>query len=155
MALISMPWRKVCFPKRAPLYCPYLMCLFTSFFFTPFAFLVFFPPASRIEYIFWRRPTYPAIARPAHSSFNFPRAFFWPNCTEGGPGESQTCRRSLRSGSCPCTHPRSQSQGEVVSVRVEELAALSVLHFELVVIVHQVLGEFQNANAHIHRAIEY
>ena len=46
---------------------------------------------------------------------------------------------------------------EAASVRVEELAALSVLRFELVVIevVHQVLGEIQNAHAHIHRAIEY
>ena len=46
---------------------------------------------------------------------------------------------------------------KAVSVRVEELAALSVLRFERVVIevVHQVLGEIQNANAHIHRAIEY
>ena len=46
---------------------------------------------------------------------------------------------------------------KAVSVRVEELAALSVLRFELVIIevVHQVLGEIQNAHAHIHRAIEY
>ena len=46
---------------------------------------------------------------------------------------------------------------KAVSVRVEELATLSVLRFELVVIevVHQVLGEIQNAHAHIHRAIEY
>ena len=46
---------------------------------------------------------------------------------------------------------------KAVSVRVEELAALSVLRFELVIIevVHQVLGEIQNAHAHTHRAIEY
>ena len=46
---------------------------------------------------------------------------------------------------------------KAVSVCVEELAALSVLRFELVVIevVQQVLGEIQNAHAHIHRAIEY
>ena len=46
---------------------------------------------------------------------------------------------------------------KAVNVRVEELAALSVLRFELVIIevVHQVLGEIQNANAHIHRATEY
>ena len=46
---------------------------------------------------------------------------------------------------------------KAVSVRVEELAVLSVLRFELVIIkvVHQVLGEIQNAHAHIHRAIEY
>ena len=46
---------------------------------------------------------------------------------------------------------------KAVSVRVEELTALSVLRFELVVIeaVHQVFGEIQNAHVHIHRAIEY
>ena len=44
---------------------------------------------------------------------------------------------------------------KAVSVRVEELTVVSVLRFELVVIevVHQVLGEIQNAHAHIHRAI--
>ena len=46
---------------------------------------------------------------------------------------------------------------KAVSVHVEEMTALSVLHFELVAIevVHQVLGKIQNAHAHIHRAIEY
>ena len=46
---------------------------------------------------------------------------------------------------------------KAVCVRVEELAALSVLRFELVVIkvVHRVLGETQNAHAHKHRAIEH
>ena len=46
---------------------------------------------------------------------------------------------------------------KAVRVRVEELAALSVLRFELVIIevVHQVLGEIQNVHAHIHWAIEY
>ena len=46
---------------------------------------------------------------------------------------------------------------KAVSVRIVELAALSVLRFELVVIevVHQVLEEIQNAHAHIHWAIEY
>ena len=45
---------------------------------------------------------------------------------------------------------------KAVSVRVEELAALSVLRFELVIreVLHQVLGEIQNTHAHIHRAIE-
>ena len=44
---------------------------------------------------------------------------------------------------------------KAVSVRVKELEALSVLRFELLVIevVHHVLGEIQNAHAHIHRAI--
>ena len=46
---------------------------------------------------------------------------------------------------------------KAVSVRVEELAALSVLRFELVIIevLHQVPGEIQNAYAHLHRPIEY
>ena len=46
---------------------------------------------------------------------------------------------------------------KAVSVRVKELAALSVLRLRLVVIedVHQVLGEIQNAHTHIHRATEY
>ena len=46
---------------------------------------------------------------------------------------------------------------KAVSVRVEELASLSVLRFELVIIevVHQELGEIQNAHAHIRRAMEY
>ena len=46
---------------------------------------------------------------------------------------------------------------KAVSVRVEELAALSVLRFELVAIevVHQVLREIQNAHANIHQAIEH
>ena len=46
---------------------------------------------------------------------------------------------------------------KAVSVRVEKLAALSILRFELVVleVVRQVLGEIQNAHAHIHRAIEH
>ena len=46
---------------------------------------------------------------------------------------------------------------KAISVRVEELAAHTVLRFELVIIevAHQVLGEIQNAHAHIHRAIEY
>ena len=39
---------------------------------------------------------------------------------------------------------------KAVSVRVEELTALSVLRFEL-----GVIGEIQNAHAHIHRAIVY
>ena len=45
---------------------------------------------------------------------------------------------------------------KAVSARAEKLAALSVVRFELVVIeiVHQVLGEIQNAHAHIRLAIE-
>ena len=46
---------------------------------------------------------------------------------------------------------------KAVSVRVEELAALSVLLFELVVkeVVHQVLRDIQNAHAQLHQAIEH
>ena len=46
---------------------------------------------------------------------------------------------------------------KAVSVRVEELAALSVLLFELVVkeVVHQVLRDIQNAHAQLHKAIEH
>ena len=46
---------------------------------------------------------------------------------------------------------------ETVSVGVEELAPIPVLGPELVVIevVHQVLGEVQNAHPHEHRAIEH
>ena len=46
---------------------------------------------------------------------------------------------------------------KAVSVHVEELAALSILRFELIVmeVVHQVLEEIQNGHAHIHRAIMY
>ena len=106
------------------------------------------------------------IAPQAHSSFNSPRTFLflstfpepscWPNCKEGGPGVSQTCRRRLGSGPCPSSVSISRRRLSV-SGDVGELAALSILHFELVVIevVHQVLGEIQNAHAHIHWAIEY
>ena len=45
---------------------------------------------------------------------------------------------------------------EAVGVGVEELTTIPVLPLELVVIevVHQVLGEIQNAHPHEHRAIE-
>ena len=68
-------WRKVRFSKRASLYCSCLIRFFTTFFFTPFAFLMFPPHASRIEYILGRRPTDSAMGRPAHSSFIFPNTF--------------------------------------------------------------------------------
>ena len=46
---------------------------------------------------------------------------------------------------------------KAVSVLVEELAALFLLRFKLVVIevVHQVLLEIQNTHTHIHRTVEY
>ena len=108
----SMPWRKVCFSKRASLYCSCLMCFFTTFFFTPFAFLVFFPPASRIEYIFGRRPTYSRLLARRTRLSTFPEPSCWLKCTEGNPGGSRMCHRGFGSGPCPCTHPRSRSQGE-------------------------------------------
>ena len=61
--------------RRGPLCTAHAMRFFTTFFFTPFAFLMFSPPASRIEYILGRRPTYSAMERPAHSSFIFPSTF--------------------------------------------------------------------------------
>ena len=70
---------------------------------------------------------------------------------------SQTCRIGLGFEPCPCTHPRSESQGKGYQCPCRGAGALSVLHFELVVIevVHQMLGEVQNAHVHIYRAIEY
>ena len=52
---------------------------------------------------------------------------------------------------CPCTRPRSRSQGEGCQCPCRRAGS-----FELFVkeVVHQVLGEIQNANAHIHRAID-
>ena len=87
----------------------------------------------------------------------FPESSCWPNCTEGGPGGSQTCRRGLVLGHVLVHILGFEVKEKAITVRVEELAALSVLRFELVVIevVHQVLGEIQNAHAHIHRAIEH
>ena len=108
-------------------------------------------------YIFGRRPTYSAIARPAHSSFNFLRTFLLANCTEGGPGLVRRVIEGLVLGDVLVHILGLDLKEKAVSVRVEVLAALFVLHFELVVIevVHQVPGEIQNAHAHIHRAIEY
>ena len=63
----SMPWRKVCFSKRAS--CSCLICFFTMTFFTPLAFFMLAPEASRMLYILGRRPTYSAMGSPAHSSF--------------------------------------------------------------------------------------
>ena len=137
-----MPWRKVCFSKRVSLYCSCLTCFFTTFFFTPFAFLVFFrQPQGLSTSLGACQHTLRLLARRTHlSTFSEPSC--WPNCAEGGPGGSQTCHRDLDAWPCPGTHPLDLKE-KAVSVRVEELAALSVLCFELVVIeiVHQVLGE--------------
>ena len=117
-----------------------------------------FSPASRIEYIFGRKPKYSAIARPVHSSFNFPRTFLLAELYRGWSRGVVGCViEGLVLGHVLLHILGSDLKEKAVSVRVEELAAFSVLRFELDVIevVHQVLGEIQNAHAHIHRAIEY
>ena len=78
-------------------------------------------------------------------------------CTEGGPRGSRSVLEGLVLSHVLVHILGLDLKEKAVSVRVEELAALSVRCFELVVIevVHQVLGEFQNAHAHIHRAIGY
>ena len=153
-----MPWRKVCFSVRASLYSSCLMCFFTTFYFTPFAFLVCFfcQPKGLITSLGLGQHTLRLHARRTRLS-TFPEPSCWPNCTEGGPGGSQTCQRGLGSGPCLFTRSRLDLKEKAVSVRVQELAALSVLRFEPVVIevVHQVLSGIQNAHAHIHRAIEH
>ena len=107
-----MPWRKVCFSKRAFWYCSCLICFLTTFFFTPFTFLVFYPPASRIEYMFGRRLTCSTIARPAHSSFNFPKKFLLAELYRRWSWGSQTCHTDLDVWPCPGAHPLSGSQEE-------------------------------------------
>ena len=108
----SIPWRNVCFSKRASLYCSCLMCFFTTFFFTPFAFLVFFRQSQELSTSLGAgQHTLRLLARLTRLS-TFPEPSCWPNYTEGGPGGSQTCRRGLGSGPCPCTRPRSRAPGE-------------------------------------------
>ena len=101
----SMPWRKVCFSKRVSLYCSCLMCFFTVAFFTPLAFFMLAPRASRMLYNLGRRPTYSAMGCPAHSSCPLPS---WsPCCAAGG----QTCHKDQDAWPYPCIHPPSGSQG--------------------------------------------
>ena len=93
--------------------------------FTPFAFLMFFHQPQGMS---------TPLGAGQHTRLStFPEPSCWLSCTEGGPGGSRMCHRGFGSGPCP----RSRS----VSVRVEELASLSVLRFELVIIkiVDQVL----------------
>ena len=87
----------------------------------------------------------------------FPEPFCWSNCTEGALGVVGCVIDGLVLGYVLVHILGLDLKEKAVSVRVEELAALSVLRFELVIIdiVHQVLGEILNAHAHIHRAIEY
>ena len=134
------------------------MRFFTTFFFTPFAFLMFLPPASRIEYILGRRPTYSAMGRPAHSSFIFPSTFFVGDVVQW------VIRWVVRGvvELCVGGHVfvgvlRLDLEEETVGVGVEELTTIPVLPPELVVIevIHQVLGEIKNAHPNIHRAIEF
>ena len=108
----SMPWRKVCFSKRASLYCSCLMCFFTTFFFMPFAFLVFFhKPQGSSTSLGAGQHTLRLLARHTRLS-TFPEPSCWLSCTEDGPVGSRMCHRGFGSGPCPCTHPLSGSRGE-------------------------------------------
>ena len=73
----SIPCRNLFFSKRASLYCSWRMCFFTVFIFTPLAFLMLFPLASRMLYILGRRPTYSAIGCRTHSSSILPSTFLF------------------------------------------------------------------------------
>ena len=92
----------------------------------------------------------------AHLS-TFPEPYCWLSCTEGGPGVVGCVIEGFALDHVLVHVLDLDLKEKAVSVRVEELATLSVLRFELVVIevVHQVLGDIQNAHAYIHRAIEY
>ena len=126
-----MPWRKVCFLKRASLYCSCLMCFFTTFSFTPFTFLVFFhqPPGLNTS-LGAGQHTLRLLARRTRLS-TFPEPFCWLSCTKGGPGGSRMCHRGFCSGPCPCIHPLSGSQREGCQCLCRGAAALSVLRLEL------------------------
>ena len=86
----------------------------------------------------------------------FPEPSCWPNCTEGGLGVVRLVAEVLVLGHILVHVLGLHLKEKAVSVRVEELLALSVLRFLLIVIevVHQLLRAIQNAHAHIHRAIE-
>ena len=85
----------------------------------------------------------------------FPEPSCWLSCTEGGPGVVGCVIESLVLGHVLVHILGLDLKEKAVCVRVEELAALSVLRFELVVMefVHLVLGEIQNAQSHIHRRL--
>ena len=87
----------------------------------------------------------------------FPESSCWLSCTEVVLGVVGCVIEGLVLGHVLVHILDLDLKEKAVSVRVEELAALSTLRFELVVkeVVHQVLGEIQNAHAHIHRMIEY
>ena len=132
-------------------------CASSRHVFTPFAFFVFFRhPQWLSSSLGAGQHTLRLLALRARLS-TFPEPYCWLSCTEGGPEGSRMCHRGFGSGICPCTYPRYRSQGEGCQCQCRGAAALSVLRFELVLIefVHQVLGEIQNAHAHIYRAIEY
>ena len=107
-----MPWRKVCFSKRASLYCSCLMWFFTTFFFTPSpSWCIFRRPQGLSTSLGAGQHTLRLLARRTRL-LTFPEPSCWPNCTEGGPGDSRMCHRGFGSGPCPCTRLRSPSQGE-------------------------------------------
>lgn len=95
------------------------------------------PEASRMEYIFGLRPTYSAVARPAHSSYNFPSSSGRPSCAAGDPG---VVVEALVSGHVLVHDLRLDHKEKAVGFCVQELAMAPVLPPELVVpeVVHQV-----------------
>ena len=139
------------------MYCFVSDVLIHDILFSPFAFLVFFcRPQGLNTSLGAGQHTLRLLARHTRLS-TFPEPSCWLSCTEGGLGGSRMCHSGLVLGHVPVHVLGLHLNKKAASVRVEELAALSILRFELVVIevVHQVLGEIQNAHAHIHRAIEY
>ena len=108
----SMPWQKVCFSKRACLYCSCLMCFFTTFLLHPSPSWYFLhQPQGLSTSLGAGQHTLRLFARRTRLS-TFPEPSCCLNCTEGGPGGSRMCHRGFGSRPCPCTHPRSRSQEE-------------------------------------------
>ena len=108
----SMPWRKVCFSKRASLYCSCLMCFFVTFFSHPSPSLFFFrQPQGLSTSLGAGQHTLRLLARRTRLS-TFPEPSCFLSCTEGGPVGSRMCHRGFGSTPCPCTLPWSRSQRE-------------------------------------------
>ena len=90
------------------------MCFFTTFFFTPFAFLMFFfcQPQGLSTSLGASQHTLRLLARRTSLS-TFPEPSCWPPVQRVVLGVVRRVLKVLvRSGPCPCTHPRSRSQGE-------------------------------------------
>ena len=129
----SISFRKFCCSKRATLYCSWWSCFFTVFCFTPLAFLMLFPLASRMLYIFGRNPTYSSIGvrRIRISSFQAPSRS--QCCIAGGLIGSSKCRRGPNAWPCPGTHHRSGFRGAGRPYRCT--VAGSALHLVVVKVV--------------------